>query len=261
MSDETPWYEMLFERDWYDILAPGGPDSSQEELAAYNDQTEAEVDFISKTLGLPKAATLLDLCCGWGRHTIRLAQRELEVTGVDVSPYHIELAETAAKEAGARVRLRQGDMREIPCDAAVFDAVINMFTAFGYFDEAGNQQVLDEVARVLKPKGKFLIDTMSRDRLMSIFQASEWHEDNAGRLQLQKRRWDPRSGRVYVEWIIVSPDGTRKTHRHDERIYTLQELEVLLNRAGLEIVDAFGGFDGRPFDHAHRRMIVLAEKQ
>jgi SAM-dependent methyltransferase len=258
VNTEKPWYVTLFERDWYDVLAPGGG-RSRVEPERYAQRTEQEAEFVASTLRLAAGTPVLDLCCGWGRHTIRLAQRGYRMTGLDLSAYHIELARSAAREAGINVAWIEGDMRRIPCLDATFGAVINLFTAFGYFDEAENQQVLEEVSRVLAPGGRFLLDLINRDRLMSVFRETDWNEED-GRLVLERRCWDDRTGRIHVEWTIVDRDGERRNHTHDERIYTLQELELRLSLAGLRVHDAFGDFDGSDLQRHSRRLIVLAEK-
>ena len=256
----SPWYVTVFERDWYDVLAPGGARSSNAPEASAQ-RTEQEVEFVAGALGLPAESPVMDLCCGWGRHTIRLAQRGYRMTALDLSAYHIELARNAALDAQVDVEWIEGDMRRIPRGDAVFSGVINMFTAFGYFDDTGNQHVLDEVSRVLVPGGRFLLDVINRDYLMRVFRETEWSEEADGRLILQRRRWDATTGRIHAEWTIIERDGPRRTHAHDERIYTLQELELRLALAGLEVRDAFGDFDGIALARDSRRLIVLAEKR
>ena len=258
MNAEKPWYLTLFEHDWYDLLAPGGRRGVDPELFA--ERTAKEIEFVTGTLALPDDAAMLDLCCGWGRHSIGLAQRGYKITGLDLSGYHIELARKAAAEAEVDVAWIEGDMRRIPAPEGSFDAVINLFTAFGYFDDAENQQVLEEVSRVLAPRGRFLIDLINRDYLMSVFTETDWRQGDDDWLVLEHRDWDAKTGRVHVVWTIVEPNGKRRTHSHDERIYTLQEIELRLADAGLRVLDSFGGFDGRTLGRDSRRLIVLAEK-
>ena len=259
MSTGKPWYVTVFERDWHDRLAPGGSRSAVDP-ATYAEQTEREVGFVAGTLDLPPASAVLDLCCGWGRHTVGLARRGLHMTGLDLSGYHIELATSASRGAGVDVQWIEGDMRHVPAPDGSFDAVINLFTAFGYFDDTENQRVLEEVSRVLAPGGQFLIDVINRDYLMRVFRESEWQEQDDGYLILQRRRWHPETGRIHAAWTIIEPDGTRRTHAHDERIYSLQELEVRLSLAGLRVGKTFGDLEGGPFRFGSRRLVVLAEK-
>lgn len=113
MDTDRPWYVTLFERDWYDLLAPGGTRSLLDP-GGDPERTEREVDFIAGTLGEATERSVLDLCCGWGRHTIRLAQRGYRMTGLDLSAYHLELAQASAGEAAVDIEWIEADMRQIP---------------------------------------------------------------------------------------------------------------------------------------------------
>jgi 2-polyprenyl-3-methyl-5-hydroxy-6-metoxy-1,4-benzoquinol methylase len=128
MPKRKPWYQSVFERDYYDYFYIGGPRGflSPEQEAQ---RTDAQVDFIEKALGLPDGARVLYLCCGHGRHAVRLAQRGYRVTGLDLSAYHIRLAKAAAREARVDVEWVRADLRDVP--RGPFHAVINMFTTFG----------------------------------------------------------------------------------------------------------------------------------
>ena len=260
MSEAQPWYRTLFERDWYDLLAPGGARSPVDPVL-FAQRTEAEAKFVGGAMALPTGSAVLDLCCGWGRHTIRLAQQGHRMTGLDLSAYHLELARGAAQDANVSVEWIEADMRHIPKPDATFAGVVNLFTAFGYFDDERNQRVLEEVARVLLPSGVFLVDVINRDWLMGVFLDTHWSEAPEGRVILEQRRWDAFTGRIHASWTIVDPDGNRRVHTHDERLYTLQELALRLSMAGLRVTEAFGDFAGSPLRRDSRRLIVVAKKK
>jgi len=258
MARRKPWYETLFRRDYYDYFFVGGPRGifPPEQYAKL---TDAQVDFVVRVLELADGARVLDLCCGHGRHAVRLAQRGYRVTGLDISAYHLRLAASAAREAGVEAAWVHGDMREIPRAAGRFDAVINMFTAFGYFDdEEENQRVLDGVARSLRKGGRFLIDTLNHDYLMRVFRERDWQSRPDGSLTLERRRYDVRTGRIANEWTYVAADGKRRQHRFSHRVYTYLELVEMLSKAGLGVVRSWGNFDGSELTMESPRMIVLA---
>ena len=156
----APWWQRIFAdgsylRLWSDpILRRSGPSA----------RSRACSIILQPTPG----AAILDLACGQGRIAVPLAQRGYRVTGLDLSEQLLDVARAAADAAGVIVEWHRADMRDIPAEwAGRFDYIINIFTAFGYFeDEAENQRVLAGVARALKPDGRFLIESMNRDGVM-----------------------------------------------------------------------------------------------
>ena len=101
---DPEWYRSFFGRDYLDVYGHLLTDES----------SEAEAEFVIRALALKPGDRVLDLCCGTGRHAVPLARAGLEVTGLDMSEEYLELARSAAREAGVKVRFVQGDMREIP---------------------------------------------------------------------------------------------------------------------------------------------------
>ncbi len=260
MTDETrPWYETLFERDWYDYFAKGGPGYPDTD-GSYARQTDAEVAFLERALELREPCDLLDLCCGPGRHSVRLAKRGHRVTGVDISAYNLEKAAEGAEEFGVEVTWREADMRDTGLVDSSQDVVINMFTAFGYFEDAGNQRVLEEVARVLRPGGRFVIELTNRDSLMRRFEPRESGLRRDGREGIQEREFDSATGTIKTTWTVIEADGERIIQRFAIRMYTLQELEVRMAQAGLTVEEAWGGLDGSELTMDSHRLVVLARK-
>ena len=257
MAKRKPWYKTLFEREYYDLYFGTGAGGTEEEQSQRADE---QVEFIVSGLDPPEGGRLLDLCCGHGRHTVPLAQRGYSMTGLDLSAYHLRLAKAAARKADVEVEWLHRDMRDIP-RRRKFDGVLNVFTAFGYFEEqAEDQKVLDGIARALKPGGRFFIDTMNHDSLMSRFTESDWSELPDGSLRLERRAYDIHTGRSNVDWIFISKDGKRRQQTHSVRLYTYTELEAMLSRAGLTVRDTWGDYNGRDFSMRSPRMVVLAEK-
>src|SRR5690625_6203570 len=104
---------------------------------------------------------MLDLGCGRGRHSIALARRGYQVTGIDLSKEVVGKAEEIAEEAGLRnVTFLTGDMRETLDQR--FDAVLNLFTTFGYFlEDNENVRVLGNINKLVKSVGTTLIGFLS----------------------------------------------------------------------------------------------------
>jgi len=251
MDVDPHWYDGYFEDEWLDLVA----------LRIDPERTHREAEFIGNALGLQPGMRVLDLACGHGRISLELARRGLEVVGVDLSERSIELARDAAEREGLAIEFMRGDMREIAF-VDEFDAVINIFTAFGYFeDERENQRVLDAVERALKPGGAFLIDHLNGISLWARYRPNIWHEiEGTETLFLQEHSYDLLTGRNAARWVFVHPDGRRAEITHSVRIYAPHELISMLEAAGLAIEETWGNFDGDELTRETPRQIIRARK-
>ena len=225
------------------------------------ERTDPETAFLREELQarIPAGGEVLDLCCGQGRHAIPLAQHGFHVTGIDVQQNLLTAAETAACDAGAAVCWLQGDMRELSYHAA-FDAVINIFTAFGYFSDDENARVLTLVAQALRPGGWFIIDVANRDALIRHAQPRSWKRLADGTLVISEWQWDPRSGR-YHHWQLLVEETRQREYRHSVRVYTCSELTGMLQAAGLAVEEVYGNFQRDALALDSPRMICVAQKR
>jgi SAM-dependent methyltransferase len=222
-----------------------------------------EVDFMLRALELPPSALVLDLACGHGRHAIEFARRGYTVTGLDRSRALLAKAVALATEANVRIEWLQEDMRAIPETwAARFDAVINVFTAWGYFEtDAENEKVLQGVARSLKLGGRFFLDYLNHERLIRQFRPRSWTEGPNGILALDASEFDPLRGRVETTRRIILPDGRRVDRHISVRLYTLAEVRAMLDRSGMKVLATYGDFGGGSYTMDSPRMIVVAERE
>ena len=241
----TPWWESFF-----------GPDY----LKQYeHTTTAAEVDGIERILHLRKGSRVLDLACGAGRHSIELASRGYRVVGYDLSEALLREARGAAKRARAKVAFVRGDMRDLKFKSE-FDAVINMFSSFGYFDRVEeDRKVLAGVARALKPRGKFLMERFNRESMAYELPMQGWRLYGDGSLILQEDTFDPLLGRYDTRQIVIDREGTRE-HLGSVRAYTLPELKELFDGEGLHIHRVLGGLDLSAYRARSRRLVLFAVK-
>lgn len=217
-----------------------------------------EVEKALALLKLEGGAAVLDLCCGPGRHSLELARRGFRVTGVDRTARFLEEARRRAEGEGLAIEFVQGDMRTFHRPEA-FDAVINLFTSFGYFDDPEeDRQVLENVYASLKPNGKLLLDVMGKEVLARIFRERDWFEQD-GALFLEERKLLEGWSRIETRWIIVR-DGKREEFTLKLRLYSGAELRALLRKVGFRRVELFGNLDGKPYDQNARRLVALTEK-
>jgi SAM-dependent methyltransferase len=199
---------------------------------------------------------ILDLACGFGRHANRLATLGHSVTGVDLQPGFLELARREAERMGVKVEYHQGDMRRIQF-AEEFDRVLLLFTSFGYFEDVENAQVMENIARALKPGGLLGFDIPNRDVVVKDLPVSHVI-DKDGNLIINRLSFDAITGRFHNRCIVIR-DGIRKDKPHSVRLYNATEIRDLLNRAGLEVYRILG-YDGQPLSANSRGMVIVAKK-
>jgi len=243
-----PWWEIYFNelylRMFDTILTP--------------ERTAQEVAGVITLLDLKPGDRILDLCCGQGRHAVPLTRAGYRVTGLDRSDYLLEQAQEAASRAKVDVQWVRGDMRWLPWQGQ-FDACVNLFTAFGYFeDDSENEEVLRQVCRVLKPGGMLFLDVSNRDHYLLHLWPNGWRRHGRAVI-LEETNFDPITCRFTMTFTWA--DGARwESLTHSVRHYTAPELAGMLKRAGLEPIDYYGDFDGQSFDLYSKRLIIIARR-
>lgn len=252
MSEQSlpPWYVRFFNEAYIRIYKPF--------LSA--EKTEQEVSQIIHLLALEPQSRILDLCCGYGRHTLSLARRGYAMTGLDMSATLLQLARQQADEQQLQVRWQQGDMRQLPFQQE-FDAVINMFTSFGYLaDDEADQKVLQQIADVLVPGGLFLLETVYQPRVLRSASPHGIIRYDDGLIVLEERHIDLLHSRNEVRISLLESDGRRTEYQQSIRIYTLTELVHMHEKAGLKVQAYYGGLNGDPLS-LDTRLVLVSQKE
>lgn len=242
------WWESAFDAHY---LLEYGPLFTPE-----RDRHEAA--RLLELLGLPVGARILDVPCGQGRHTHLLAEAGYDVDGLDYSKKLLEVAR--GRGTGSRLRYTRGDMRKMPARwTKRFDAVLNLFTSFGFFAHPSDDvRVIREFARVLKRGGLLVWHGGSRDGVMARFLERDWWEfDDA--MFAHQREFDPVSGVLTVRshWRKGSRTGSRE---HRLRLYTATRLSELFAEAGLIVETSYDAFTEKPLKRTSSEMLLVARK-
>jgi SAM-dependent methyltransferase len=225
------------------------------------ERAEKEAAFAERALQLNAGAHILDLCCGQGRHCVLFARRGFQVTGLDLNPAYLDLAQQSARTANVALKTIAADMRQIPFQDQ-FDAIVNMYSSFGYLEsEAEDLEVLESASKALRAGGRLLLDMLNREWAVANYIQNDWHSGGDGTLYVERRDLDLATSRMHVKFTIIgSHGGRRESAGHHIRLYTLTETTRLLQQVGLNVTAVFGGFDGEPYAIGTRRMIVVAQK-
>lgn len=224
------------------------------------ERAATQVAQVCRLLDLHPPARVLDVCSGYGRHSVELARRGFDVVGVDVSEVQVRRAAARAAAVGSKVAFVVGDARALPV-AGPFDAAINMFLSFGYFaTDAESQAMLGEVARVLRRGGRLLIDFWNREQEIRNFQPVVLDRRDDDILEIEDWTFDPLAGRLNWVNTVIFPDGRREAWTHSIRAYTVAEVRAMLEAAGFTLVALHGGLDGAPYTLDAEAAVFVAER-
>jgi ubiquinone/menaquinone biosynthesis C-methylase UbiE len=244
-SDTAGWYRDYFDADFlriYRNLLPA-------------DEAREEAESVVQALGLGAGDRLLDLGCGWGRHSTAFADLGLAVTGLDLSELLLREAAAGARPGAAWVR---GDVRDLPFRDA-FHAVVSLFSSLGYFlDDGEDLRVLRDVRQALRPGGSLLIETMHRDLVARDFAERDWWEDGNGGYVRVEREFDAVAGVSHETVHWRTSNGRTGAKRHSIRIRSATEWAAILAAAGFVPTAWWGSWDFDPFTTASDRLIVMA---
>ena len=185
--------------------------------------------------------TLLDIGCGTGNHSIRLAERGYDVTGVDLSPDMIELARRKTADRGIRASFTTGDMRTVSL-GRTFDVAVIMFAVLGYcVEDADVAAALANVKRHLRPGGLLVLDVWNKDtveREGARDRISVTDESGHQLIKASLRSLDPSGTHVNVRVRVWDIAGRTVTGSADEthrmRPFARAELERFVRASGLE---------------------------
>lgn len=243
------WWRRLFNTTLYFELY----ESQDTELA------KTQVPQLLALLGMTPPARILDVGCGYGRHSIELARLGFEVTGVDISQVQLARARERAEAAEVSVDFRLGDARTLDFEAE-FDAAISMFLSFGFFEtDAEHLTMLRGIAQALRPGGRFLMDFWNREYEIQRF--DRWQVERTGDVfELEEWDFDYLNGRLNWTNSAFFSDGRRESWYHSIRAYTVVEVKALFEQAGLRLDAVYGGLSGTPYSIESQAAVFLATK-
>lgn len=241
---QKEWFAEWFDSPYYHTLYKN------------HDEQDAQTSLnnLLLALQLTPGATILDLACGKGRHARFLAQKGYDVTGLDISPQSIAFARQFEHN---NLAFYQHDMRR-PFRHNYYDAVMNMFTSFGYFsNDDDHLKTLVNVARGLRPGGVFLLDYFNsvwvRRNMTSLAVKTE---ENIT-FHLHKEIVD---GRI-CKTVTFEAEGRNLTFTEKVRLFELADFQQLFQQAGLELRTTLGDYSLSGY-HAETspRLILIARK-
>ena len=225
-------------------------------------RTKREVVGIIRILGLKRGMKVLDAPCGYGRHSIELARKGINIVGSDINSTELLRAKREAKKQRLDVKFVKENMLDIEYKKE-FDAVINMFYSFGFFNtDKENNQVLKNFYNALKPGGKFLMHTdvnIPRIKAGKYKLEEERRLISGGRLKIIDK-YNPKTKRIEGVWIITKSNGRVEEKHYSVRVYEKDEFIRLCKRIGFKNCVAYSSWDKKPYSKLGEEIMFVAEK-
>lgn len=245
MSASTPsWFESWFDSPYYHLL--------------YRHRDEAEagrfLDLLIGSLHLPAGSRVMDLACGKGRHSIYLHKMGYEVTGVDLSASNINACKVFENE---KLHFYQHDMRSL-FRANYFDAVLNLFTSFGYFERSHeNERVVINAARSIRKGGYFILDFLNSHYAVRHLDAGKDEKVDDILFRIRKCAEDG-----FLKKSITFEDKGR-TYHFEERLRLLypEDFGLFFAHAGLTIIETYGDYNLQPYHAAESPRLIFVTRK
>ena len=237
---KSNWYEEWFNESYLNLYHQRNGIDAQ-----------IQIDLIEKIIPIKKTSRLLDLCCGYGRHTQIFYRRGYEnIVGIDLSSYLINLA----KKNNPNIEFKIGDMRELN---GYYDIILSLFTSFGYFESKDdNFKVLKNIYNALNDKGYFWFDFLNKEYVIKniVVQTTSSYKD----IQFIQKRLIKKN-RI-IKNITQIKDNEKKYFRESVYLYSFEEIKDMILSLGFNIHNIFGDYLGNSYYKDAKRMIVFAQK-
>lgn len=228
------------------------------------EDTKRQVTFLIDELKLQGGEKILDLACGFGRHSLELARRGFAVTGVDITPDYIQYAREQAESEGLDARFLCADIREVGFESE-FDLVLNMADgAVGYLEnDAENRKIFAVVSKALKPGGRHFMDIMNGSYAEKHFPCKLWDAGEKG-LTLSNFEWNDKTRTlIYGQLDFEYGKALKKpemTEGNPIRLYTLAEIAEIMSSVGMKVINSYADFTGKPSSDKDIQLMVYSQK-
>jgi len=248
MNSQNKWYKTFFTglalEFWAKAMTP--------------EYTNAEIKFIKEIVSLAEGSNILDVPCGFGRHSIALAKEGFNVTGIDIAEEYIHTLNEAISEFKLPATAIRADILEYELNGN-YDVALCLGNSFSYFTYASTLAFAKKINRALKKGGAFVINTGAiAESILPAIVTKDWMEID-DMVIMMERKYHAESSVLQSDYRITSKGETdHKTAWH--YVYTLAEVRRLLSEAGFSQIEQYGGFDKSVYKMGDKQAYILAKK-
>jgi len=242
IKDKTTWYGSWFDTPFYHILYKD------------RDYSEAEAFMTNLTnyLNMPEHAKILDLACGKGRHSVFLNKIGYNVTGLDLSRNSIDYAKQFENDT---LKFDVHNMCKPYHEN--FDAIFNLFTSFGYFEnEEDNLNTIKAIKANLNASGFGVIDFLNSEYIINNLVAEDTKTVEG--IDFHQKR-HVKNGYI-IKDISFTADGEDFKFQERVKAFTLSDFEALFELAGVYLFDVFGDYKLNKYHKEQSKRLILIFK-
>ena len=236
------WFKDWFNTSYYHIL--------------YKERNDSDAQLFTKNitefLSIPKSNHILDLPCGKGRHSVFLNSLGYNVTGADLAENSIKHAKKIKNET---LNFEVHDMRKSIKNK--YNAIFNLFTSFGYFeDDKEDILILENIKNGLKKDGFFVFDFLNADKVKANLVAKETKVVDNISFKITR---EIKNGFI-LKNISFFADG--KQHQYTERVKYLdkEKMKLYFEKVGFTITNIFGDYNLSDFNIQNSNRLILVAK-
>ena len=226
---------------------------------------QKSVSWLIASLGLQAGDSVLDLGCGPGLYSARLAERGLRVTGVDYSRRSIDYAAEFARQNNLNIHYRYQDYLALE-DENQYDAALLIYGDFCPLSPEQRKKLLDSVDRALKPGGYFILDVTTRAHRLRFGNRNGWYAVETGfwkpgpHLVLEEGFDYPEQSIFLDQAIVIEESGRVSVYRNWFQDFTRETITRELESGGFTVESVWGDLTGTPFSEDTDWIGIVARK-
>lgn len=245
LNINSQYFDSEYKHTWKRTIPPG--------------LTEAETDMICEAGGLTRQSSALDLMCGYGRHALELARRDIPVTAIDNLKDYIEEINQASQEQALPVKTLVSDVTSIDLPGQ-FDAAICMGNSFAFFDRLQASKLVANVSKHLKANGIFIINSWAIAEIaIRYFKERDWHW--AGEYQcVLESKYHFQPSRIETRQTVLKDNQVVAILDGIDYIFSLDEIEAMLEETGMKITSLYSTPRKKKFALGDPRIYIIATK-
>jgi SAM-dependent methyltransferase len=244
MDNTKEWFASWFDSPFY------------RELYAHRSGEEARAFILRliEKLNLPTYSSVLDVCCGNGRHSEVFSENSYNVVGIDISEKSLEEAKSRNLK---NTKFHNADARNFELRER-FDCVLNLFTSFGYFETTEEHiEMLQRIYEHLNDKGVFVFDFFNAEKVRNAGTDDRKVMKDGAEFHIIK---EIANNRV-IKHIRIQKDSARLDFQESVALYSPKEIVEMFTVIGFKNIQEYGDYDLGNFDSATSdRLIIICSK-